>query len=53
MLANHIDNLRSEQEGVTDMEEPTNYITIEGLDKEGIEKLLQTLEQEHTDKFKE
>ena len=35
------------------MEEPTNYIKIEGLDKEGIEKLLQALEQEHTDKFKE
>ena len=31
------------------MEEPTNYITIEGLDKEGIEKLWQVLEQEHTD----
>lgn len=31
------------------MEEPTNYITIEGLDKEGIEKLLQVLEQEYTD----
>lgn len=26
------------------MEEPTNYIMIEGLDKEGIEKLLQVLE---------
>lgn len=26
------------------MEEPTNYITIEGLDREGIEKLLQVLE---------